>query len=86
MDAPKIIKALGGPSKVAELLKLTGKHPTQRVQNWIERGIPLRVQIEHGPLLRRAERKATSDANDSACLERRSGDRRGSKPQAGKAA
>lgn len=62
MDAPKIIKALGGPSKVAELLKLDGKHPTQRVQNWIERGIPAAVQVKHWALLKRAERKAEKDS------------------------
>jgi hypothetical protein len=40
------IKALGGPAKVAEMLgydKRTGG--VQRVQNWLDRGIPSKVKL-----------------------------------------
>lgn len=48
MDDPELIKSLGGPAKVAELLgfdKTAGG--VQRVQNWITRGIPPKVKLEH---------------------------------------
>lgn len=43
----QLIAELGGPAKVAELLgyKKSGGH--QRVHNWISRGIPARVKLEH---------------------------------------
>lgn len=41
------IKALGGPTKVAELLGYDkAKGGVQRVQNWLERGIPPAVKVE----------------------------------------
>lgn len=42
----KLIESLGGPAKVAELLKF-GKGGTQRVHNWMARGIPARVKLDH---------------------------------------
>lgn len=56
MDTPKPliqadaarIKALGGPTKVAELLDLDkAQGGVQRVQNWIKRGIPSKVKLDH---------------------------------------
>ena len=41
-----IIEALGGPSKVAELLHLPKKGGQQRVQNWLTRGIPASVKLD----------------------------------------
>ena len=46
----QIIAALGGPSKVVELLQLPKKGGQQRVQNWIARGIPARVKVERPDL------------------------------------
>jgi len=43
----KLIESLGGPAKVAELLGYEKEGGTQRVHNWIERGIPPKVKIEH---------------------------------------
>lgn len=43
----EIIKALGGPAKVAELLGYESEGGTQRVHNWIERGIPSKVKVDH---------------------------------------
>jgi hypothetical protein len=41
------IKALGGPTKVAELLGYDkAKGGVQRVQNWLDRGIPPAVKVE----------------------------------------
>lgn len=41
------IKALGGPAKVAELLGYDkAKGGVQRVQNWLDRGIPPAVKVE----------------------------------------
>lgn len=46
----QIITALGGPSKVAELLRLPKKGGQQRVQNWLARGIPAHVKVERPDL------------------------------------
>lgn len=41
------IKTLGGPTKVAELLGYDkAKGGVQRVQNWLDRGIPPAVKLE----------------------------------------
>ena len=48
MTDSELIRHLGGPTKVAELIgfdKAAGG--VQRVQNWIARGIPPRVKLEH---------------------------------------
>ena len=45
-----LIRALGGPSKVAELLKMEKRGGAQRVQNWLVRGIPSRVKVDHPDL------------------------------------
>lgn len=54
MTAPQkdiqIITALGGPSKVAELLSLPKKGGQQRVQNWLVRGIPAQIKVERPDL------------------------------------
>ena len=42
-----IIESLGGPAKVAELLGYDKAGGVQRVHNWITRGIPPRVKLEH---------------------------------------
>ena len=48
MTDSELIRHLGGPTKVAELIgfdKTAGG--VQRVQNWITRGIPPRVKLQH---------------------------------------
>jgi hypothetical protein len=42
-----IIESLGGPAKVAELLGYNKQGGTQRVHNWVTRGIPPRVKIDY---------------------------------------
>jgi hypothetical protein len=48
MSDKEIIQSLGGPLKVCELLGYE-KYPTgyQRVRNWMDRGIPAKVKLEH---------------------------------------
>lgn len=46
----EIISNLGGPAKVAELLRLDKQGGVQRVQNWIARGIPSRVKVDRPDL------------------------------------
>lgn len=42
-----IIHALGGPSKVAELIGIDKRGGAQRVQNWLVRGIPSKVKVKY---------------------------------------
>ncbi len=42
----QLIKQLGGPIKVAKMLGYEKKGGTQRVHNWITRGIPPRVKLQ----------------------------------------
>lgn len=47
----ELIKSLGGPTKLAETLgydKAAGG--VQRVQNWMTRGIPAAVKVQHPDL------------------------------------
>lgn len=44
------ILALGGPAKVAEILKFDKRIGCQRVQNWMTRGIPSRVKLDNPEL------------------------------------
>lgn len=51
-----LIRALGGPTKVAELLGYDkAKGGVQRVQNWLERGIPAKVKLDHPHIFLRAQ-------------------------------
>lgn len=42
-----LIKELGGPAKVAELLGYHKIGGTQRVFNWMRRGIPPKVKLDY---------------------------------------
>ena len=44
MDDKDIIKQLGGPTAVAELLGMDKHNGSRRVQNWLRRGIPWEVK------------------------------------------
>jgi len=46
------IRALGGPTKLAQLLGY-GPGGAQRVSNWIARGIPSKVKVERPDLFMR---------------------------------
>lgn len=45
-----MIRDLGGPAKVAELLGYEKDGGVQRVQNWLSRGIPSSVKVERPDL------------------------------------
>lgn len=47
MTDAELINHLGGPTKVAELLKYDKQGGVQRVQNWLVRGIPAQVKLDH---------------------------------------
>ena len=42
-----LIRRLGGPSKVAEILAIDKRGGVQRVQNWMVRGIPSQVKVDY---------------------------------------
>jgi hypothetical protein len=46
----ELIKTLGGPTKIAELLGIAKKGGAQRVQNWTQRGIPSHVKVQRPDL------------------------------------
>jgi hypothetical protein len=61
-DAARI-KSLGGPTRVAELLDLDKSNGgVQRVQNWIKRGIPAQVKLDHPHLFLGPVRKIEAKA------------------------
>ena len=63
-DATRLITALGGPTKVCELLGYDKRGGgVQRINNWRFRGIPYKVQLSHASLWLSAERAA--DLQDS---------------------
>jgi hypothetical protein len=62
-----LITALGGPSKVAELLGYPKEGGVQRVQNWKRRGIPSAVKLERPDLFaKRSGGKGPSKAKSQA--------------------
>lgn len=50
MTDADLIRDLGGPTKVAELLGYDKAGGAQRVQNWLVRGIPAHVKVERPDL------------------------------------
>lgn len=50
MTDSEAIKNLGGAAKVAELLGIDKDGGTQRVFNWITRGIPAQVKLDRPDL------------------------------------
>ena len=63
MTDAKIIETLGGPAAVARLLGMPPPDGTRRVHNWIRRGIPSKVKLDHQKTLARAlTQKAKQEA------------------------
>lgn len=48
-----LIESLGGPAKLAERLGYPKEIGPQRVSNWITRGIPSKVKVDHPDLFLR---------------------------------
>lgn len=42
-----LIRNLGGPTKVAELIGANKPGSVQRVQNWLVRGIPAQIKVDY---------------------------------------
>jgi hypothetical protein len=57
-ESSRLIAAAGGPTKLVELLRLTGEGAIQRVSNWGRRGIPAAIQLEHQDQIKRLRVKA----------------------------
>lgn len=62
----ELIKELGGPAKVAERLGYDKHGGTQRVQNWISRGIPPRVKLDHPDVFLRDRKVGHDESQVSA--------------------
>lgn len=54
-----LIMKHGGPAALAELLKFRKPGGVQRVQNWMTRGIPAKVKLDHPDLFLSALVSAT---------------------------
>lgn len=54
-----IIRKLGGPAKVARLMGFKPLGGTQRVHNWMKRGIPALVRLERPDLFPFSRRPIT---------------------------
>lgn len=50
-ESKKIIESFGGPSKLARILGFK-KFGSQRVQNWIKRGIPAKILVDYHDLFK----------------------------------
>lgn len=68
MTDAEIIESLGGATAVAKRLGLQTPDGARRVHNWIKRGIPPRVRLEHAALFRKAAAsiKATTPVRGEA--------------------
>ncbi len=63
----ELIDTLGGPAKVAELLKFDKKRGgTQRVANWKTRGIPARVKLDFPDVFLKDLAASAGAAHDEA--------------------
>jgi len=60
----KLIEELGGPKKVADLLGYADGG-IQRVQNWLTRGIPAKVKVDHPEIFLKQRNGANSQRADS---------------------
>lgn len=58
MNDRKVIESLGGPGKVAELLGYEKHGGVQRVHNWMSRGIPAKVKLDHPEIFKPAKAAA----------------------------
>lgn len=50
MTDAQLIAHHGGPTKLAKLLDFPERGGVQRIQNWITRGIPPAVKVQHPKL------------------------------------
>jgi hypothetical protein len=69
MNDAELIAHLGGPTKVAALLKYTEPGSVQRVQNWLTRGIPPKVKLEFPEIFLRVQPIGGSESKATAGQE-----------------
>jgi len=62
MSDSELIDSLGGPAKVAALLKLDAPGSRERVQNWKTRGIPSKVKVDFPHIFLRKRKPAEKAA------------------------
>lgn len=62
----EMIRQLGGSTKVAQLLGLNNKGGVQRVQNWITRGIPAQIKLDHADIFPQKQAIARADKAPAA--------------------
>lgn len=60
----KLIEGLGGPTKLAEILGYDKHGGVQRIQNWLSRGIPPKVKLQHPEIFLAQPRKPAPPALD----------------------
>lgn len=63
-DKEQIVE-LGGPTKLAELLGYAKQGGVQRVQNWMVRGIPSKVKLDHPEIFAAAFCQQAQSPQDS---------------------
>lgn len=56
-DDKRLIEQLGGPTKLAALLGYPKHGGVQRIQNWMTRGIPAQVKLDHPDLFLNSAKK-----------------------------
>lgn len=62
----EIIEGLGGAAKVADMLGYDKSNGTQRVHNWIARGIPPKVKLERPDLFLNKQIESTETQHIAA--------------------
>lgn len=62
MSDQQLIADLGGPAKVAEILGYPKQGGVQRVQNWLSRGIPARVKLEHPEIFLSSDKPSDNES------------------------
>ena len=66
MNDEQLINSLGGPAKVAELLKFEMPSGRYRVQNWKKRGIPSSIKVKHASIFLRIKPRKQRQAQGAA--------------------
>lgn len=58
----EIISHFGGPAALARRIGLTDRYATQRVSNWVKRGIPAAIRLKYRSIFDKAEREIARQA------------------------
>lgn len=60
-ESVRVIKAAGGPAAFAKLVGIDGKKSyPQIINNWLNRGIPAQVVLDHLDVIRKLQRTAAA--------------------------